>query len=393
MTFHLFKRPWISLRPEEPDPLTDYRETVEEHREVFLKALKDFTSLRYIFRDIHGGTMDDLCKWLYEHKSIFSPETFFVDAYDLSAVRAIKERHPRLLGLKGDLSRIRHLNTLLNTVNEALVDQGFVACRTRTSGYQRAQILKAHPGFVGRILYSFHFFWHRVIARLRITRWFYMIVTNGTNRSFPRVEILGRMCRAGFDVIYERFYAGEFFVLGIKKRPPIWDDDPTNGLFIKLPRLGYKGETIGVYKIRTMYPYSEYLQPYMYEVHGLGEEGKFDRDFRVNQLGRCVRGTWIDELPMFINLLKRQVKLVGVRPLSRQYFSLYTPEMQEMHISVKPGLLPPFYYEKEVPQTIEEVQASERRYIEAYRKHPLATDWRYFWGILWNIIFKRKRSK
>ena len=48
---------------------------------------------------------------------------------------------------------------------------------------------------------------------------------------------------------------------------------------------------------------------------------------------------------------------------------------------------------KKTPQTIEEVQDSERRYIEAYRKHPFRTDWRYFWGILGNILFRHKRSR
>ena len=87
------------------------------------------------------------------------------------------------------------------------------------------------------------------------------------------------------------------------------------------------------------------------------------------------------------------MKLVGVRPLSRQYFNLYTPEMQELRIKTKPGMLPPFYYEAKTPETLDEVQESERRYLEAYLKKPFATDWRYFWGIIGNIVFKRKRLK
>ena len=141
-----------------------------------------------------------------------------------------------------------------------------------------------------------------------------------------------------------------------------------------------------------MYPYSEYLQPYMLEHWGLDDGGKFANDYRVNPFGRKIRGTWIDELPMLVNFFKGQLKLVGVRPLSRSYFALYTPEMQALRIQVKPGLMPPFYYERETPVTLEDVQASERRYIEAYLKHPFATDWRYFWGILGNIVFKHKRS-
>ena len=34
---------------------------------------------------------------------------------------------------------------------------------------------------------------------------------------------------------------------------------------------------IGVYKFRTMYAYSEYLQPYMLEHEGLQDGGKFVR--------------------------------------------------------------------------------------------------------------------
>ena len=41
---------------------------------------------------------------------------------------------------------------------------------------------------------------------------------------------------------------------------------------------------------------------------------------------------------------------------------------------------------------VEEIQASEKKYIEAYLKHPFATDWRYFWGTIGNILFKHKRS-
>ena len=75
-----------------------------------------------------------------------------------------------------------------------------------------------------------------------------------------------------------------------------------------------------------------------------------------------------------------------------QYFSLYTPEMQELRIKAKPGLLPPFYYERKTPETLDEVQESERRYMEAYLKAPFATDWKYFWGIIGNIVFHRKHS-
>ena len=94
---------------------------------------------------------------------------------------------------------------------------------------------------------------------------------------------------------------------------------------------------------------------------------------------------------MFVNMIKGQIKLVGVRPLSQQYFNLYTPELQQLRIKTKPGLLPPFYVD--MPETLEEIQESEKRYLEAYLEHPFRTDWRYFWRIMGNIFFRGKRSK
>ena len=93
----------------------------------------------------------------------------------------------------------------------------------------------------------------------------------------------------------------------------------------------------------------------------------------------------------FVNLLKGQIKLVGVRPLSQQYYDLYSEDLQQLRIKTKPGLLPPFYVD--MPETLEEIQDSERRYLESYFAHPFRTDWKYFWKIAGNIVFRGKRSK
>ena len=295
--------------------------------------------------------------------------------------------------IRQSLHQIPHLNALLHKTNEVMPTGGYLLCHTRTAALKRRLIMESYPWGINYIVFLFHFFWHRVMPKLRLTRGFYFWITKGKKRTFNRVEVLGRMYRAGFEVVNEEYRHGKLYVLARKVKAPIWDDTPSGGLLIKLQRVGKDGEMIGVYKFRTMYSYSEYLQPYIYEHNHLQQGGKFADDYRVTPWGRWMRKYWIDELPMFINFFKGELKLVGVRPLSRQYFGLYTKEMQELRTKVKPGLLPPFYYDKQTPKTIEEVQASERRYVEACLTHPVWTDIRYFFGTLGNIFFRGKRSR
>ena len=139
-----------------------------------------------------------------------------------------------------------------------------------------------------------------------------------------------------------------------------------------------------------MHPYSEYIQDYIYNRSDLQDGGKFNNDFRITSWGRFCRRVWLDELPMLINVLKGQMKIVGVRPLSRQYFDLYSRELRERRIKVKPGLIPPYYYD--MPSDLGQIQASEMRYLIAWEKHHLLTDIRYFIVSLWNILLKHARS-
>ncbi len=94
---------------------------------------------------------------------------------------------------------------------------------------------------------------------------------------------------------------------------------------------------------------------------------------------------------MIVNVLKGDLKIVGVRPLSRHYLSLYTPELQNLRKKFKPGLIPPYYVD--LPETMEEIMDSEMRYLKAYEKHPFLTDVKYFFLVGYTILFKKARSK
>jgi lipopolysaccharide/colanic/teichoic acid biosynthesis glycosyltransferase len=96
---------------------------------------------------------------------------------------------------------------------------------------------------------------------------------------------------------------------------------------------------------------------------------------------------------MLINVLKGDMKIVGVRPLSRHYFSLYSAELQQKRTEKKPGLIPPFYAQYPTPVSLEEVQKNEMEYLLKYEKKPFSTDVQYFFRAMYHIIWHRSRSK
>jgi lipopolysaccharide/colanic/teichoic acid biosynthesis glycosyltransferase len=228
------------------------------------------------------------------------------------------------------------------------------------------------------------------MPKLPVSKRLYFMITRGRNRSLSKAELFGRLYSCGFEVIADKLINEQQYFTARKIQDPAFDYRPTYGAMIRLKRIGKNGKIIYVYKMRTMHPYSEYLQQYVYDHSNLKEGGKFNNDFRVTTLGKFMRRFWIDEWPMVLNLLRGDLKLVGVRPLSRHYFDLYDDALKDKRIQAKPGLIPPFY--ADMPKTLDEIQDSENRYLDAHAQKPFATDFKYFWKAIYNIIFKKARS-
>lgn len=336
-----------------------------------------------------GGVDDDILEVIVNNKTL--ARAIFLNSADPEAILCHKTKQPKIVISLKSLNDIRHNNTFLSYINYSLEDRGCIMCHCETASIRREKLRKSLPFGIRQIAVFFDYVVHRVLSKLSFSKGVYYRITKGKNRSLTRVEVLGKLYRAGFEVIYENIVRGKLYVIAQKVKEPIRDSKPNTGALIRLKRIGKDGKEFGVYKLRTMYAYSEYIQPYVFKQLGLAKGGKISDDYRVSPLGKFLRKTWLDELPMLINWVKGNMKFVGVRPLSSHYFSLYSKELQELRTKVKPGLFPPFY--ADMPETLEDIQESELRYIKSYLKRPIYTDCRYFIKTFVNIIFKGKRSK
>ena len=288
------------------------------------------------------------------------------------------------------INDIKKLDDFLDVVNQKLSPKGYFFCCVETKDQRKTRILKKFPIGLNYIYYLFDFIIKRILPKLKITRPLYFLLTRGENAVISRAEALGRLSRAGFRIKQESFIGDQLCIESRKYFDPLPMNGNIYGPLIALPRIGRGGNLIKVYKLRTMHPYSEYIQDYVYGLHDLQDGGKFKNDFRITSWGAVYRKVWLDEVPMLINLVKRNMKLVGVRPLSQHYFDLYNKEVRERRIKYKPGLIPPFY--ADMPNDLEGIQASEIKYLDEYDRHPFRTDFRYFRKSMWNIMFRKARS-
>jgi len=293
--------------------------------------------------------------------------------------------------LMAKLNNVRDIKKLFVTINDKIADDGIIVCFFKTKSTYKKEFLRHFPPGLNWMAYSLNFIYKRILPKLFLTNRFYFDVSEGKNQVLPKSQVLGLLYGCGFTILKDRKRNNLTYVFAQRVKQPEGFIRSYYGPLIKLSRFGKDGNPFFVYKMRTMHPYSEFLQQYIYEKYHLQEGGKFNRDIRVTSLGRFMRRYWIDELPMMINLFKGEMKLVGVRPLSPHYFSLYKKELQRMRIHYKPGLLPPFY--ADMPRTFDEIEQSELRYLRRCNTEGVfATDMRYLWRIISNILIKKARS-
>jgi len=354
----------------------------------FIQPLEDLNSLE---RAIANETDEDVLRYIREHLDLKSyqhsivlstAQSSFVNEVDFNNVRAI-------INLRM-VNHVQHPNNLFQSVNKLLPGAGIYIGRLETYGERKELIYKQFGKHTGRLLWAMDFLLHRVIPRIPYLDNMYFRITGGKFHAMSRAEVLGRLIYSGFDIVDFKPINGKSYFVVIKTREPMEHQHPSYYPIIKLNRVGKNGQMIGVYKFRTMHPYSEYLQDYVIRLNGYNDKGKPANDFRVTRWGAMFRRLWLDEMPQLINVLKGEMKLVGMRPLSRVRFSEFPEDLKAERIKYKPGCFPP-YVALRMPDDKENIEA-ERIYLADLKRHPILTDLKYLTRSVYNIVTNKIRS-
>ena len=288
------------------------------------------------------------------------------------------------------LNDIRRINEHLLTAYSKLESGGLFVGNFIPLEKIKSHLRSQMPHFLYSIVLPFYFIFHRVFPKLAVTKQIYFIITRGRNRVLSKSEVLGRLAFCGYEILNEINIADRFYFVCKKNRTVSEEESPSYGPIVRLKRIGYKGEPLYIYKLRTMYPYSEFIQGDIYEKYHLDKSGKMKGDYRITSWGKIFRKYFIDEIPQLYNWIKGDIKLVGVRALSEHYFGLYPSDLQQKRTNFKPGLIPPYY--ADLPKSFDEIIESERNYLNLKETSPIITDIKYLLKALSNI-FLGARSK
>jgi exopolysaccharide biosynthesis polyprenyl glycosylphosphotransferase len=135
-------------------------------------------------------------------------------------------------------------------------------------------------------------------------------------------------------------------------------------------RVGLRGRTFEVLKLRTMVPdASQKLGELRERNERQGPLFKVTADPRVTRVGRFLRTTSIDELPQLVNVLRGEMSIVGPRPALPSEFAQFDSDLTD-RAQVPPGIT-----------GLWQVEARDNPSFRAYRRLDL------FYVDNWSVAF------
>jgi lipopolysaccharide/colanic/teichoic acid biosynthesis glycosyltransferase len=301
------------------------------------------------------------------------------------------------------INDVHRLNQFMQFCTERIAMGGYFVLRYM----QLEKVIKSfkdrYPMPIYWAAYIHHFLWYRAIPKIQwldrlyftsLFSWLdtvHLKIVKKRNRALSKAEVWGRLSFWGMRVHAESKGDGELYIIAQRTTLPVENKIPSYYAIASLEKVGLEGKIIRTHKIRTMFPFSEFLQQRIFEDHGLAPTGKFANDFRLTDFGKFLRKYWLDELPQIFDWLRGDIKLVGMRATSRHFLSLYPKILFDLYIQIKPGLIPPVFDESITG--FDQIVAVELTYLKSYWEQPIRTDVRYFFRTFTDIVFRGVRSK
>jgi len=122
----------------------------------------------------------------------------------------------------------------------------------------------------------------------------------------------------GLIILFPLFFVISIFIKLNSKGP----------MFFKQDRLGYKGSTFKIYKLRTMVDKAWKKGTGLYVT---------EEDERITKIGKYLRKFHIDEIPQLINILRGEMSLIGPRAAIPNQYNYYE-EWEKERLDFLPGV-------------------------------------------------------
>ena len=113
-------------------------------------------------------------------------------------------------------------------------------------------------------------------------------------------------------------------------------------IFYYHERLGKNFKPFNCIKFRTMHPEADDILENLLEnnikiKNEFIKTQKIKNDPRITPIGKFLRKTSLDELPQFINVLKREMSVVGPRPIVKEEMTRYDSSINKV-LAIRPGI-------------------------------------------------------
>ena len=370
-----------------------------------LKMDSSLVDKETVLRKIHSNLEKSFLDFIKNHLPDFQGgvgEVLILD--DITTID--NSSLPDSIGLLIGHTRINdvlRLNQYLQFCIEHISMGGYFVIRYLPLDNFAKKLKRRYKGLLYWLVFIFHFIWYRAIPKIPFLEKLYftpvlswldkihLSVVKKRNRALAKAEVWGRLSFWGMKVLAESKGEDELYIIAQRVSQPVQNKIPSFYMIAALEKVGLDGEIIRTHKIRTMFPFSEFLQKRIFEDHGLAATGKFADDFRLTEYGRFLRKYWLDELPQIFDWLRGDVKLVGMRATSPHFLGLYPKKLYDLYIQIKPGLIPPIFDES--TNGFEQIVEVELTYLQRYWERPFQTDVRYFMKTFTDIVFRGIRSK